>query len=93
MTGTTPIRQFKGCCVLIQVQIARSSQTYDLEESFRMLTANGKLKDDDVAFIRRVLEMERELKAGGELDEDEVAAAIPRIQMLVASNLNCADSA
>lgn len=93
MADAPYIRQFKGCCVLIQVQLARVGQTYDVQENCRRAMESGKLKQDDVDFITRFLEMRDELEAGKEPDEAEVRAGIPRIQMLVASNLNCADSA
>ena len=87
------IRQFNGCCVLIQMQLARVGETYDVRENCRRAMAAGKLKQDDVDFIMSFLDMKARLDAGESLDEVEVRAAVPRIQMIVASNLNCADSA
>ncbi len=93
MADAPYIRQFKGCCVLIQVQLTRVGQTYDLDTNCKRAMEAGKLKQEDVDFIHRFLDMKAELDAGGEPDEEEIRAGIPRIQMLVASNLNCGDSA
>lgn len=94
MPAPSVTRQFLGTCVLVRVQLARASESFDLDIAFERLLACGKLTQDDVAFLTDFLEHEKPVKEqGAALDEAWAADAIRRVHAITSGNLNMGDSA
>lgn len=86
-------RQFKSCCRMLQVQLARATECFDLEESYRIAVEAGKLSEIDIEYIRSYLNMNDRMLLGETYTDNQLEAAIRRIQMYASCHLNCGDSA
>lgn len=94
MANDIPVeRQFNGTMRLIEVQLRRAAETYNLEDNIRICQEKGMINGDDAAFIHAAFELKRRFDAGEPLDEDEAHATIKRLHKLVAMNLNMGDCA
>lgn len=89
----TAERQFKSCCRMLQVQLARATECFDLEESYKIAVETGKLNEIDIEYIRSYLNMNDRLMLGDSFTDNQLEAAIRRIQMYASCQLNCGDSA
>lgn len=94
MANDIPVeRQFNGTMRLIEVQLRRVAETYNLEDNIRICQEKGMINEDDATFIRSTFELKKRFDAGEPLDEDEAHAVIKRLHKLVAMNLNMGDCA
>ena len=93
MAGVTPQRQFHGSCILVQHQLHRVGESFELEECYAAGKAKGMLKDEEIAFINDCLALD---EAGSpEVGPNGVSLeeAIKRLQYLVSSRMNLGDCA
>lgn len=86
-------RQFNGTMRLIEVQLRRAAETYDIEKNLQKCQDKGMLTAQDADFIRYTFELKARVDGGEELDEAEAAEVIHRLHKLVAMNLNMGDCA
>ena len=89
----TPLRQLKGACRLVTVQLARVGKSFDLQQNLETAQQQGKIDAQDAAFIQRCLAMADQAETGEPPAAEDMAAAIKGLQKLAACNLNVADSA
>ena len=93
MSNTPIIRQFNGTMRLIEVQLRRAAETYDLEKNLQICQDKGLLTTDDTAFIRSSIKLKARVDAGEALDEKQAEDIIHRLHKLAAMNLNMGDCA
>lgn len=86
-------RQFNGTMRLIEVQLRRAAETYDIEKNLQICQDKGMLTPADVDFIRSTFELKARVDNGETLDEDEAREVIHHLHKLVAMNLNMGDCA
>lgn len=87
------LRQFNGTMRLIEVQLRRAAQTYDIEDNLAICQEKGMINADDADFIRSAFDLKERVDAGQDLDGEEAAAVIKHLHKLVSSNLNMGDCA
>ena len=87
------LRQFNGTMRLIEVQLRRAAETYDIEDNLRICQEKGMLTADDAAFIRSTFDLKAKIDDGEPLDEEQAEDIIHHLHKLVAMNLNMGDCA
>ncbi|MDO4182036.1 MAG: hypothetical protein Q4E12_00280 [Coriobacteriia bacterium] len=93
MAGTTPQRQFHGSCVLVQHQLHRVGESFDLDECFAAAVEKNMLKPDDVEFISLCLAHDAAGNAEPGPEGYTFEQAVKRLQYLVGSRMNLGDCA
>ena len=86
-------RQFNGTMRLIEVQLRRAAETYDINRNLAICMDKGMLTQDDADFILQAFDLKARVDAGESLNEEQAAQVIKRLHKLAASNLNMGDCA
>ena len=93
MPDVPVIRQFNGTMRLIEVQLRRVGETYQVEDNLKIAKDKGMLNDEEIQFIKETFSINEQVKAGNVPDDDTLTAIIKRLHKLVAMNLNMGDCA
>ena len=89
----SPQRQFHSTCVLVQHQLHRVGESFDLDECYQKAQERNMLHDYEADFIRACLAIDELGAADYGPDGLSLEDTIKKLQYLVSSRMNLGDCA
>ena len=89
----SPQRQFHSTCILVQHQLHRVGESFDLDECYQRAQQRNMLHDYEADFIRACLVLDEAGDADKGPEGLSLEETIKKLQYLVSSRMNLGDCA